>query len=218
MFSIGLLSWIGGHQEMAEMLSQNWLIGTIAIAAIIFCETGLVFLPFLPGDSMLFAAGAFLGASDISTVIPIGLITMAAVAGDGVNYMLGRSWMGQRLVTLGWIKPDHLAKSRAYFDRFGGVTVTIGRFVPVVRTMAPFLAGLSRMRPATFAFYNVLGALLWCGGLMTIGVWLGSEDWVRDHLLWLAISIVIVSAGLVLLQRIRRSGRTERKANARAVG
>ena len=207
MLSTGLLSWLSSDQGMMNLLVQNWLLGTAVIATIVFCETGLVVLPFLPGDSLLFAAGAFLGLSGISPLLPIGLITMAAVAGDGTNYAIGRSRIGQQLVKRGWIKPHHLDKTRRYFDRFGGPTVTIGRFVPVVRTVAPFMAGLSGMCPRRFAVYNVLGAIVWCGGLMMAGVWLGKVTWAREHLTWLSMGIVAVSMVPVLFHLTPRFGK-----------
>ncbi|HAL36673.1 MAG TPA: alkaline phosphatase [Polaromonas sp.] len=193
MISSGLLSWLGSDQGMMNLLAQNWLLGIGVIAAIIFFETGLVILPFLPGDSLLFATGTFLGLSGISPFVAIALITLAAVAGDGANFAIGRSRVGQYLVRRAWIKPRHLTKTRAYFDRFGSPTVTIGRFVPVVRTVAPFMAGLSGMCPRRFAFYNVIGAIVWCSCLIMAGFWLGQVPWVKDHLTWMSIGIVATS-------------------------
>ena len=126
-------------------------------------------------------------------VVAIALVTLAAVAGDATNYRIGRSQVGQLLVKRGWVKPHHLAKTREYFDRYGGSTVMVGRFVPIVRTVAPFLAGFSGMCPRRFAVFNVLGAMIWCVSLIMAGFWLGQVPWVKDHLAWMSIGIVVVS-------------------------
>lgn len=193
MISSAVLSWLGSDQGLMNLLTQNWLTGICIIAVVVFCETGLVVMPFLPGDSLLFATGTFLGLSSLSAAPAIALITFAAVAGDGVNFAIGRSRVGQYLVKRGWIKPQHLYKTRSYFDRYGGATVTVGRFVPVVRTVAPFLAGLSGMDTRRFAFYNVLGAILWCSSLIMAGFYLGQVPWVKDHLTWMSMGIVALS-------------------------
>jgi membrane-associated protein len=208
MLSSGLLGWLGNDQAILTLLAQNWLLGVIIIAAIIFCETGLVVMPFLPGDSLLFATGAFLGLSGTAPLVPIMLITAAAILGDSTNYAIGRSRLGQQLIKRGWVKPKHLSKTRAYFERYGGITVTIGRFIPVVRTIAPFLAGLSGMCPRRFAAYNVIGGILWCNGLILAGFWLGKITWIREHMTWFSLAIVVVSLLPVLWQM--RSGYKKR--------
>ena len=204
MLSSGLLGWIGNDQMMLNLLMQNWQLGIAVIALVIFCETGLVVLPFLPGDSLLFATGAFLGISGMSPWLPIVLVTVAAIAGDSTNYAIGRSVIGQQLIKRGWVKPSHLSKTKDYFDRFGGVTVTLGRFIPVVRTVAPFMAGLTGMCPRRFFGYNILGAVVWCGGLMLTGVWLGKVIWVREHMTLLSMSIVVISLLPVLFHAAPR--------------
>ena len=193
MLPTGLLSWLSSDQGLMAVLAQNWLLGTCLIACIVFVETGLVVMPFLPGDSLLFAAGAFLGLTGTSPLAPIAIIAFAAIAGDATNYGIGRSSLGQTIVRKDWVKPKHLAQTREWFDRYGGMTITIGRFIPIVRTLAPFLAGLSGMPARQFALYNVVGGLLWCSLLMTAGVWLGKIVWVREHLSWLSFVIVALS-------------------------
>jgi len=193
MISTALLGWLGSDQNLMLLLSQNWIWGIALVATVIFCETGLVVLPFLPGDSLLFATGAFLGMSAMSPLVSILVISLAAVAGDSANFAIGRSRVGQYLLKSAWIKPHHLVKTCAYFDRFGGPTVTIGRFVPVVRTIAPFMAGLSGMCPRRFAFFNVMGALVWCGSLIMAGFWLGQVPWIKGHMAWMSIGIVTLS-------------------------
>lgn len=193
MLSTGLLSWFSSNQGLMAVLAQNWLLGTFVIACIIFVETGLVVMPFLPGDSLLFAAGAFLALTGTSPLLPMAIVTLAAIAGDATNYAIGRSAWGQTIVRRGWVKPHHLAQTRAWFDRYGSATITIGRFIPIVRTVAPFLAGLSGMRTRQFAMYNVAGGVLWCSSVMLAGLWLGKIAWVSEHLHWLSVVIVVLS-------------------------
>ncbi|MDF3836046.1 VTT domain-containing protein [Cupriavidus basilensis] len=200
MLTTGLFGWLSSDHHLMALMAQNWWLGVLIVAGIVFLETGLVVLPFLPGDSLLFTTGAFLGASGISPLWAILLTGLAAVLGDGVNYLVGRSAAGQWLIRRGWITPRHLQKTRAYFDRFGAPTVTIGRFVPIVRTVTPFLAGLSGMCPRRFALYNVLGAMMWCPGLLLAGYWLGGIPWVRGHMSWLTAGIVVASLLPVLFQ------------------
>ena len=193
MLSTGILSWFSSDQSLMAVLAQNWLLGTCLIASIIFVETGLVVMPFLPGDSLLFAAGAFLGLTGTSPLTPMAIIAFAAIAGDTTNYGIGRSSLGQTIIRRGWVKPMHIAQTREWFNRYGGVTITIGRFIPIVRTVAPFLAGLSGMPARQFALYNVVGGVLWCTLLMMAGFWLGKVMWVREHLHWLSLVIVALS-------------------------
>jgi membrane-associated protein len=193
MLSTSLLTWLSSDQGLMNLLAQNWFLGVLLVAAVIFCETGLVVFPFLPGDSLLFATGAFLGMNGIHPLPAIAMVVLAAVLGDSCNYAIGHSRLGQQLVTRGWVKPRHLEKTHNYFIRYGAPTITIGRFIPIVRTIAPFLAGLSGMCVRRFVFYNILGGVLWGSGLLLAGYWLGGISWVRQHIGWMAIGIVLVS-------------------------
>lgn len=193
MFSTGLLNWLTSDQGLMAIVQHNWVLGMSLIALVIFCETGLVVMAFLPGDSLLFVTGAFLGISDISPVWPVLMITLGAVLGDSVNYLIGQSVVGRTLIKRNWVKPHHLAKTQEWFERFGGPTIAIGRFVPIVRTVAPFLAGLSGMCPKRFLLYNLLGASVWCGSLLLAGYWLGSIPWVRAHIEWFSMVVVVLS-------------------------
>jgi membrane-associated protein len=199
-----LMHWFLSDDGLIGLLAANWPLGIALLAAIIFVETGIVVMPFLPGDSLLFAAGAFLGVAGLSPVVPILVITLAAIAGDATNYAIGRSPLGQIIVTRGWIKPHHMDATRAYFDRYGTMTITVARFVPIVRTIAPFAAGLAGMDVRRFAAYNVIGAVLWCVGVTLAGYWLGRFEWVRTNLHWLAVAIVFVSVLPMVFHAISR--------------
>lgn len=216
MLSAGLLNWFTSDQGLMAVLAQNWLLGTLVISGVIFVETGLVVMPFLPGDSLLFAAGAFLGMSGMPLLPSMLIFTLAAVAGDAANYAIGRSALGQQLVSRGWVKPKHLQKTRSWFDRFGGPTITIGRFIPIVRTVAPFLAGLSGMKARQFFAFNILGGVLWCGLLTGAGYWLARLAWVRDHLHWLSAAIVVLSILPVAVHWLTQRGKPKNKELAHA--
>ena len=192
------------------VFAQNRLLGACLIGAIIFVETGLVVMPFLPGDSILFGAGAYLGVSGQSPLPVIVIAAVAAIAGDAVNYSVGRSRVGQSLVSRGWVKPQHLDRARSYFERYGGMTITIARFVPIVRTVASFVAGLSEMNMRRFLAFNVAGGVLWCALMVSAGFWLGQVKWVHERLQWLSLIIVAVSLVPVAFQLISQRGRTNR--------
>ncbi|CAB3825107.1 MAG: VTT domain-containing protein [Achromobacter pulmonis] len=205
----GMFAWLTSEQGLMALLAQNWVLGTCIIAAIVFVETGLVVMPFLPGDSLLFAAGAFLGLAGIDPLVSLAAITAAAIAGDALNYAIAASRWGQRLAHSRWVRPEHLERARAYFARYGAMTITVARFVPIVRTLAPFVAGLSQMPRRTFLVYNMVGAVAWCGSMLLAGYWLGSIAWVRANLHWVSVVIIGLSLIPVALQglQMRRARR-----------
>ncbi|CAB3628941.1 VTT domain-containing protein [Achromobacter pestifer] len=206
-----LFSWLTSEHGLMALLAQNWVLGTFIIAGVIFVETGLVVMPFLPGDSLLFAAGAFLGLAGIEPWVSLAVITAAAIAGDAVNFMIASSSWGQRLARSRWIKPAHMARARDYFSRYGAMTITVARFVPIVRTVAPFVAGLSQMPRRTFYAYNIVGAVLWCASMLLAGYWLGSIAWVRANLHWVSVIIIGLSLIPVVVQclQVRQLRRSE---------
>jgi membrane-associated protein len=163
--------------------------------AIIFCETGLVVTPFLPGDSLLFVAGAIAAAGELEVNLLCVLLASAAFLGNLVNYGIGR-WLGQRFFTdhsSRWLNPKHLGKARAFYERHGAVAVIISRFMPIIRTYVPFVAGLSAMDARKFALFNAVGAALWVGGLAYAGYFFGNIPWVRGNLTAIIVGIVVVS-------------------------
>ena len=166
--------------------------------AIVFCETGLVVLPFLPGDTLLFIAGAFCAEGKISIALLIALLFTAAVLGNTVNYLIGRA-IGKKVYTHNyrWLDQAALRRTHLFYEKHGGKTVVLSRFVPVVRTFAPFVAGVSEMRVDSFQMYNLSGALAWVGGLSLAGYFFGNIPVIRDHLS--AIVLVGVAAAVVPL-------------------
>jgi len=163
--------------------------------AVIFAETGLVVLPFLPGDSLLFISGTVVAAAGLNVHALVAILALAAILGDSVNYSIGR-YVGPRVYDRPdsrWIRQDHLRRTQAFYDRYGGITIVIGRFVPIIRTFAPFLAGVAQMPYPKFLAYNVAGGLLWIASLVYAGYLFGNIPWVKDNLTFIVIGIVVVS-------------------------
>ena len=162
---------------------------------VIFAETGLVVFPFLPGDSILFIAGTIVATAGLSVHLLVALLIVAAVLGDSVNYAIGH-YVGPKIYDRPdsrWFKQAHLQKTQAFYDKFGGVTIIIGRFIPIIRTFAPFLAGVAGMTYRRFLSYNVVGGVLWIGLLVYAGYLFGNIPWVKQNLSLIVIGIVIVS-------------------------
>ena len=164
----------------------------LVLFAIIFCETGLVVLPFLPGDTLLFIAGAFCAAGSMHAGLLVGLLIAAAVLGNTVNYWIGKA-IGEKVYTRDyrWLDRHALQRTHAFYENHGGKTLILARFVPVVRTFAPFVAGISRMTFVRFQLFNGTGAVLWVGILVAGGYLFGNIPFIRDHL----NAIVLVGVG-----------------------
>lgn len=163
---------------------------------IVFCETGLVITPFLPGDSLLFAVGAMAAdpASGLNIWIATAVLLVSAILGDTVNYWIGRkasTWMMAKFPKI--VKQSHIDKTNEFFVRYGGKTIIIARFVPIVRTFAPFVAGSSRMDYRRFMYFNVVGALLWVGLILPCGWWFGNMPIVKKNFEFIVIGIIVIS-------------------------
>jgi len=162
---------------------------------IVFCETGLVVTPFLPGDSLLFVAGAIAAAGGMNIHLMVALLIIAAILGDAVNYSIGH-YIGPRVLrdrNSRWLNPKHLERAHAFYERHGGKTIIIARFVPIVRTYAPFVAGAASMPYPKFALYNITGAVLWVTSLGYAGYFFGNIPVIKDNLTLVIIAIIILS-------------------------
>lgn len=161
---------------------------------VVLCETGLVVTPFLPGDSLLFAAGAFAGKGSLNVASLLLLLSIAAVLGDALNFKIGR-YLGKRVYGWNsrWVKHEHLEMTRAFFERHGGKTIVIARFMPIVRTYAPFVAGVGEMPSAQFFSYNVVGGLLWVFSLVGAGYFFGALPFVEKNFSLVILAIIVVS-------------------------
>jgi membrane-associated protein len=182
-------------QTLATLATQYgpWLYGLLFL--VIFAETGLVVFPFLPGDSLLFIAGTVVATSGLNVHALVALLVVAAVLGDTVNYSIGR-YIGPKVFDQSdsrWFKQEHLRRTQAFYDKYGGVTIIIGRFVPIVRTFAPFLAGVAGMTYRKFIAFNVVGGILWISSLVYAGFIFGNIPWVKNNLSLIVIGIVAVS-------------------------
>jgi membrane-associated protein len=182
-------------QTLVTLAGQYGLWIYALLFFVIFAETGLVVFPFLPGDSILFIAGTIVATAGLNVHLLVALLIVAAILGDSVNYAVGH-YIGPRIYDKPdsrWFKQAHLAQTQSFYDRFGGLTIIIGRFIPIIRTFAPFLAGVAGMTYHRFLSYNVVGAVLWIGLLVYAGYLFGNIPWVRQNLSLIVIGIVIVS-------------------------
>jgi len=181
------------HLEALVQWAGPWTY--VILALIIFCETGLVVTPFLPGDSLLFATGALAAAtSSLNITALFVLLTICAIAGDAVNYILG-SIFGERASAgrLPLVRKAHIDRTHAFFTRHGGKTIFLARFVPIVRTFAPFVAGAGAMTYRRFAAYNVVGGIVWVGSMLFSGYFFGNLPFVRDNFSIVILGIIFVS-------------------------
>ena len=208
-----LLNWVLHLDDRLTELVQVYQGWTYAILfAVVFCETGLVVTPFLPGDSLLFAAGALAGDGRLNVFFVIAVLLVAGVLGDTVNYHIGH-YLGPKVFAEGrtsrWLKREHLDRTHAFFERYGGKTIIIARFVPIVRTFAPFVAGVGSMTYARFLMYNIVGALLWVFSLVLAGYWFGRLPFVKENfsLVILAIIFISILPAVIEFLRARRQAR-----------
>lgn len=184
---------IGAHLETLVAQYGAWIYAILFV--IVFCETGLVVLPFLPGDSMLFAAGAIAAVGGMNIFALIGTLIGAAILGDWLNFEIGKHY-GRRL----FANPDsrifrqsYLHKTEQYFAKYGGRTVMIARFIPIVRTFAPFVAGMGQMSYGYFLRYNVVGAVVWVTLFSLLGYFFGQLPFVKTHFSWILLAIIVIS-------------------------
>ena len=181
----------------------------LILFAIIFCETGLVVLPFLPGDSLIFAAGALaaLGALDIKWLII--LMCLAAVAGDTVNYWIGY-WVGPKIFQKENVKllnKKHLMEAHAFYEKYGGITIILARFMPFVRTFAPFVAGIGTMSYWRFMSYNVIGGIAWINIFGWLGYYFGNMPYIKKNFSLVIIAIVVISVIPAVIEYFKRKRR-----------
>lgn len=179
---------------------------------IIFCETGLVVTPFLPGDSLLFAAGVTAGAGLMGYFEVMGIMLLAGISGDAVNYCIGR-YVGPAIFKRDTrlIKKEHLLKAHHFYEVHGGKAIVLARFIPIIRTFAPFVAGIAIMHPATFFLFNVTGCILWVGSLVSAGYFLGNLAWVRENFSLIVYLIIIISILPVAIEILRAKFGSKKK-------
>jgi membrane-associated protein len=187
---------------MSQVITQYgvWTYGLLFF--VIFMETGFVVTPFLPGDSLLFAAGTFAALGSFNIWLLIGLLIIAAVGGDTVNYWIGHK-LGDRAYNTKWIKKEYLDRTHAFFEKHGGKTIVLARFVPIVRTFAPFVAGMGRMSYGYFFSYNVVGGIVWVLLFTFAGFFFGNIPFVQKNFEFVIIVIILISLAPVVWETLK---------------
>ena len=183
------------REHIGDLISQYGPHIYTIFFLVIFSETGLVLTPFLPGDSLLFTAGAFAALGQLNVWFMFVILSVAAILGDTVNYWIGH-YLGPRVFK--WQKsrffnPDHIKRTHRFYEKYGAKTIILARFVPIVRTFAPFVAGIGAMTYGTFFLYNVIGGLAWVAVCLFAGFWFGNIPWVARHFEVVVVGIILVS-------------------------
>ena len=205
--------------HLAELVQEYgvWVYAILFI--VVFCETGLVVTPILPGDSLLFAAGAIAAAGQLNPFVVAGLLIFAAILGDTVNYWIGRksgAYLPKRFPKL--VKQEYLDRTHAFYERYGGKTIILARFVPIVRTFAPFVAGAGAMTYGRFMTFNVVGALLWVGLLVPAGYFFAEVPFVKNNFSVVIVGIIVISVLPAVFEVWRERNRLRRERAGRPAG
>ncbi|MEX2285535.1 MAG: DedA family protein [Planctomycetaceae bacterium] len=190
---VDLFLHVDEHLEEIKQLWGVWIY--VVLFAIVFCETGLVITPFLPGDSLLFAVGALAAKGILSLEVVLPTLVVAAILGDSANYAIGQ-FFGQRMLAMKrfrLVKPQHLAHTHHFFEKYGGKTIFIARFVPIVRTIAPFVAGMGKMTYRRFMMYNVTGGIAWVVLCAVAGYLFGNLTMVKENFSLVILAIIVIS-------------------------
>lgn len=209
-FLLDFILNIDKHLEAFVVAYGPWVYALVF--AIVFVETGVVVMPFLPGDSLLFIIGALCGIGLMDYPLACGVLVVAAILGDQCNYLIGRrigpkvfQWENSR-----WFNRKAFDRAHAFYERYGGITIVLARFMPFIRTFAPFVAGVAAMDRRKFTAYNVGGALFWVGSLVTAGYVFGNLPWVRENLEIIIWALILVP-GLIAIFGAWRAGRQEKQ-------
>ena len=194
-------------KHLEAVVSQYGVWVYALLFAIIFVETGVVVMPFLPGDSLLFVCGALAAVGGLSLPLLIALLITAAVLGDALNYSIGRH-IGPRVWTFEqsrWFNRKAFERANAFYEKHGAITIIVARFLPFVRTFAPFVAGVAAMSYRKFALYNVVGGVIWVVGLTGLGYLIGNLPWVKAHFSWVALALIVVPALPAIIELARHT-------------
>jgi membrane-associated protein len=195
------------HPDLKLLISQYGVYIYAILFLIIFVETGVVVMPFLPGDSLLFTAGLLAATGDLNIVFLMGLLFIAAFLGDTANYLIGK-FFGNKAMEIKFrqkqlVKPEYIQKTHEFYEKHGPKTIILARFVPIVRTFAPFVAGVGSMTYGTFITYNIVGGLLWVSSMTLLGYFLGEIKFVEENLEKFVLGIVFVSILPIIFEGIK---------------
>lgn len=191
--------------HLASITASYGVWAYVILILIVFAETGLVVTPFLPGDSLLFAAGAICALGTLNVWLLMGLLIVAAIAGDAVNYSIGRN-IGHQILRSRlkrFIKREHIEQTHAFYERHGGKTIILARFMPIVRTFAPFVAGIGEMTYGRFAVYNVTGAIVWVVSFTLLGYFFGGQPFVKKNFTLVIGVIILISVMPAVIELLR---------------
>ncbi len=191
-------SYIGFFIQQYDLLTYAILF------AIIFLETGLVITPFLPGDSLLFVTGAFAARGDLNVMLAFFLLSIAAILGDSVNYWIGNYFGKKAFSNTRLLKREYLERTENFYEKHGGKTIILARFIPIIRTFAPFVAGIAKMNYRKFLSYNIIGGIAWVGLLVFAGFLFGEIPIIKENLSLVIIIIIIISILPLIREAIRR--------------
>jgi membrane-associated protein len=200
-------------RHLAQITSDYGAWTYLIVCLVVFCETGLVVTPFLPGDSLLFAIGAVAALGSLDLRLLALFLMLATFAGDNVNYFIGRK-LGPKIMSRPdsrWLRKEHLDRTHAFFEKYGGKTIIIARFVPIVRTFTPFVAGVGAMTYRRFVAYSVVGAALWVIGFLLAGYFFGNFPFVKKNFTLVILAIIVISLlpGVIEFFRARRQNRRD---------
>ena len=202
-------------QHLGELIRNYGLWTYLILFLIIFCETGLVVTPFLPGDSLLFMAGTFAARGDLNVFLLFVLLTSASIIGDTVNYWIGH-YVGPKVFhkeNVRFLNKKHLDRTHAFYEKYGGKTIIMAKFIPIIRTFAPFVAGIGSMTYWRFVTYNVIGGTLWVGICVFAGFFFGNIEIVQRNFSLVVVAIILISVSPVLIEFLRhRLGRSKAAA------
>ena len=207
-FFIDILLHLDKHLDWVIRTYGIWTYAILFL--IIFCETGLVVTPFLPGDSLLFAVGTFVAIGSLDMALITGLLSLAAIVGDTVNYWIGYA-MGPKVFTREdsrFLNKEHLERTHRFYQKYGGKTIILARFIPIIRTFAPFVAGIGMMTYRRFIAFNVIGGIVWIFSFVLTGYYFGNIPFVRNNFIFVILAIIIISVLPVIIELLRHRGQS----------